>query len=99
MDATSRDANTAVEATVTSKGQVTLPRELRKRLGIQRGSRIRFSVSARGAVRVEPVLYDIEDLWRMADLGGQDSGGGADSLRPPRMTFAEMDAAKARRQW
>ena len=94
MDATSRDANTAVEATVTSKGQVTLPRELRKRLGIQRGSRIRFSVSARGAVRVEPVLYDLEDLWRMADLGGQAGG-----LMTPRMTFAEMDAAKAKRQW
>jgi hypothetical protein len=36
------------------------------------------------------VLYDLEDLWRMADFGGQAGG---------RMTFEEMDAAKARRQW
>ena len=79
-----------MEATVTSKGQVTLPKELRKRLGIQRGSRIRFSIPARGAVRVEPVLYELEDLWRMADSGRQ--AGGV-------MTFEEMDAAKARRQW
>ena len=81
---------TTVEATVTSKGQVTLPRELRKRLGIQRGSRIRFSIPTSGAVKVEPVLYDLEDLWKMADAGGQ--AGGV-------MTFDEMDAAKARRRW
>ena len=90
MNSTTQETTTAVEATVTSKGQVTLPKELRKRLGIQKGSRIRFSISARGAVRVEPVLYDLEDLWRMADLGGQAGG---------LMTFEEMDAAKARRQW
>jgi len=90
MGSTTRKTATSVEATVTSKGQVTLPRELRKRLGIQRGSRIRFSIPARGAVKVEPVLYNLEDLWRMADLGGQSGGT---------MTFEEMDAAKARRQW
>jgi len=90
MNSTTQQTATAVEATVTSKGQVTLPKELRKHLGIQRGSRIRFSIPTRGAVRVEPVLYDLEDLWRMADFGGQAGG---------RMTFEEMDAAKARRQW
>jgi AbrB family looped-hinge helix DNA binding protein len=90
MNSTAQEIPTSVEATVTSKGQVTLPRELRKHLGIQRGSRIRFSIPANGAVRVEPVLYDLEDLWKMADLGGQAGG---------LMTFEEMDAAKARRQW
>lgn len=81
---------TTVEATVTSKGQVTLPRELRKRLGIQKGSRIRFNIPANGAVKIEPVLHDLEDLWRMADQG---------SAPGKVMTFEEMDAAKARRQW
>ena len=90
MAATTPRRATTVEATVNSKGQVTLPRELRKHLGIQRGSRIRFSIPATGAVKVEPVLYDLEDLWRMADQGGQPNGV---------MTFEEMDAAKARRQW
>jgi antitoxin PrlF len=79
-----------VEAKVTSKGQVTLPRELRKRLGVQRGSRIRFSIPVSGAVQVEPVLYEFEDLWRMADQG--------DPSRSV-MTFEQMDAAKARRKW
>lgn len=81
---------TSVEATVTSKGQVTLPGKLRKRLGLQKGSRIRFSMPARGAVKVEPVLYELEDLWKMADEGGKASRV---------MTFEEMDEAKARRKW
>lgn len=42
MPSSSRDQVSIVEATVTSKGQVTLPSELRRRLGIQKGSRIRF---------------------------------------------------------
>ena len=90
MDSTTQKTATTVDATVSSKGQVTLPKELRRRFGIQRGSRIRFSIPASGAVKVEPVLYDLEDLWRMADQRGQTGGV---------MTFEEMDAAKARRQW
>lgn len=37
MPSTSHNPSTPVEARVTSKGQVTLPKELRKRLGIQKG--------------------------------------------------------------
>jgi len=90
MPSTAHNPSTTVEATVTSKGQVTLPKELRKRLGIQNGSRIRFSIPATGPVQVERVLYDLEDLWRMADEGGKPEHV---------MTFEEMDEAKARRQW
>lgn len=80
---------TTVEATVTSKGQVTLPSELRKRLGIQKGSRLRFHIPASGPVQVEPVRYTIQDLWRMADAGP----------RPTHvMSFEEMNALKARRK-
>jgi antitoxin PrlF len=80
----------ALEATVTSKGQITLPKVLRERLGLRRGSRIRFLLDTRGRLQGEPVLHDLEDLWAMAD-----------HARPPRrtMTGGEMDAAKARRRW
>jgi antitoxin PrlF len=90
MRLATRHASITVEATVTSKGQVTLPKELRNRLGIQKGAKIRFSIPASGAVEIEPVLYDLEDLWRMADQGGQPG---------TTMTFEEMNAAKARRKW
>jgi antitoxin PrlF len=83
-------AATALEATVTSKGQVTLPKKLREHLGLQKGSRLLFSIPPSGAVRVEPLRYELEDLWQMADQGGR-----ADGI----LTFEEMDAAKARRLW
>jgi antitoxin PrlF len=86
---------TTVEATVTSKGQVTLPKELRNRLGIQKGSKIRFSISDRVPVTIEPVLYDLEELWRMAD---QDTKNQGTKPKLP-MTFEEMNAAKSRREW
>ena len=79
---------TTVEATVTSKGQVTPPKELRKRLGIQDGSRIRFNIPSSGPVQVERVLYDLEDLWRWQTRGGTPG---------PLISFEEMNEAKARR--
>jgi AbrB family looped-hinge helix DNA binding protein len=90
MPSDSQNPSTTVEATVTSKGQITLPKELRKRLGIETGSRVRFNIPASGPVHVEPVLYDLEDLWRMADEGGKVG---------PVMSFEEMNEAKARRRW
>ena len=80
----------ALEATVTSKGQITLPKAIRERMGLKRGSRIRFRLDARGRLQGEPVLHDLEDLWAMADQ----------ARRPTRaMASDEMDAAKARRRW
>jgi antitoxin PrlF len=80
----------AIEATVTSKGQVTLPRALRSRLGIHTGSRIRFTLSPGGGCAVHPVLLELEDLWALADQ--------SDGPRPV-MSFEEMNAAKTRRAW
>ncbi len=80
----------AVDATVSSKGQVTLPKALREHLGIQTGSRIRFSLTAHGGFQAEPVLYDLEDLWKVSDQGTK-----AKSV----MTFEEMNTAKSRRVW
>jgi antitoxin PrlF len=81
---------TAVEATVSSKGQVTLPKALRDHLGIQTGSRIRFSLAPNGGFQASQVLHDLEDLWRMTDQAGKAKGV---------MTFEEMNEAKARRTW
>jgi antitoxin PrlF len=90
MPLSARNPSVTVEATVTSKGQVTLPKELRNHLGIQKGSKIRFSISDRVPVTVEPVLFELEDLWKMADQG----------IKPQRpMSFEEMNAAKSRREW
>jgi AbrB family looped-hinge helix DNA binding protein len=80
----------ALEATVTSKGQITLPKALRERLGLKRGSRIRFRLDAHGRLQGEPLLHDLEDLWVISD-----------QARRPRkaMTRDAMDLAKAGRRW
>lgn len=79
-----------LEATVTSKGQITLPKVLRERLGLRRGSRIRFRLDPEGRLQGDPVLHDLEDLWVMAEQ----------ARRPKHaMTWDEMDAAKAGRRW
>lgn len=90
MPSTSRKPSPTLEATVTSKGQVTLPSELRKRLGLEKGSRIRFHIPASGPVQVEPIRYTIDDLWRISDARGKPGEF---------MSFEEMDEAKARRKW
>ena len=90
MSSATHNRVTTMEATVTSKGQVTLPSELRKRLGLHKGSRIRFSIPTSGPIEVEPVRYELEDLWRIADAGPKPAGV---------MSFGEMDAAKGRRIW
>ena len=42
------------EATLTSKGQLTLPSALRQELSIETGDRLRFIKAHDGTVRIEP---------------------------------------------
>lgn len=42
-------------ATVTGKGQVTIPKEIRDRLGIEVGTKLDFQVEADGTLRVRPL--------------------------------------------
>ena len=50
------------EATVTSKGQVTLPARLRSALGIKSGDKLVFHRENGGAVRVEALTETLADL-------------------------------------
>jgi AbrB family looped-hinge helix DNA binding protein len=50
------------EAKMTSKGQITLPKEIRLKLGLQRGDRVRFIVEDDGRVRLLPAKRDISEL-------------------------------------
>jgi AbrB family looped-hinge helix DNA binding protein len=56
-----------LSATVSSRGRITLPRAVRARLGIRVGSRIRFTLAPGGGFAAHLVLYELEDLWAMAD--------------------------------
>ena len=49
-------------AKVTSKGQVTIPLEIRQKLGLEAGSRIDFILTGEGRVVVEPVRSSVKSL-------------------------------------
>jgi len=72
-----------VVATLTSKGQLTIPKIIRDALGLQEGDQVRFELDqAHGRTVMEPVRFRPEDLASFAIPGAR------------RMSFAEMEAAK-----
>ena len=46
-------------ATATSKGQLTLPKEIREHLGVHKGDRVAFRTDPSGRVWVEPATQDL----------------------------------------
>ena len=72
-------ASPCFEATFTSKGQVTIPKEVREHLRARAGSRLRFTLASDGRVMVTPAMLSIRHLFGI--LG-----------KPPqRATNEEMD--------
>ncbi|MDA8286104.1 MAG: AbrB/MazE/SpoVT family DNA-binding domain-containing protein [Actinomycetota bacterium] len=49
-------------ATVTSKGQVTIPVDVRTKLGLRPGSRLAFVPTATGGYEIHPEAASIRDL-------------------------------------
>ncbi len=84
------NAETIVEATVTSKGQVTLPKALRNHLGLKTGSRVRFTLYPKHRFKGERVMLSLEDLFKRADEGPKSKGT---------LSLEDMNRAKARRVW
>ncbi len=48
-------------ATLTSKGQVTIPAEVRQRLGLESGDRIEF-IEMDGGYAIKPAIDDVRSL-------------------------------------
>ena len=49
-------------ATLTSKGQITVPKSIRDRLNIQPGDRIHFFIEDDGTITFIPVKSDVREL-------------------------------------
>jgi AbrB family looped-hinge helix DNA binding protein len=49
-------------STLTSKGQITIPREVRERLHLKTGSRVDFIVEPSGKVVLKPVDSDFRSI-------------------------------------
>ena len=53
------------KATLTSKGQVTIPKEIRQRLGLRQGDQLIFGFDETGRLTVEPAALNL-----LGDLPG-----------------------------
>ena len=58
-------------ATVTSKGQITIPQEVRQRLSLESGDRVEFSFEADGSVKLRQVAGSVHDLFGMLRRRGR----------------------------
>ena len=49
-------------STISSKGQITIPKKIRQHLNLKRGSRIRFVLGKDGNVELTPASSPLSDL-------------------------------------
>jgi AbrB family looped-hinge helix DNA binding protein len=56
---------------VTSKGQVTIPKEVRDALRIGVGDRVSFTVRADGVVELRPETVDLQELYGLLAIKGK----------------------------
>jgi AbrB family looped-hinge helix DNA binding protein len=68
-------------ATLTSKGQITIPKEVREKLGVDAGDRLEFVEQERGVYKVVAATRDVRHLKGVVP-------------KPPRpVSVEEMNAA------
>jgi AbrB family looped-hinge helix DNA binding protein len=72
-------------STITSKGQTTIPGEIRRLLKLKAGDRVEFLVEADGKVVLVPVTVDARELKGLL------------APAPRRVSIDDMDAAIRRR--
>lgn len=57
--------------TLTAKGQVTVPRDIRERMGLKPGDKIVFALLTDGTLVVRPKTRNVSDLLGMLRKPGQ----------------------------
>ena len=72
-------------STVTSKGQVTIPKTIRDHLHVRAGDRLDFVVDEEGQVVVQAIQSRLDELWGMLHERGRRA-----------VSVEDMDAAIAR---
>jgi antitoxin PrlF len=73
-------------ATITSKGQITIPKEIRDSLMLHTGDRIDFTVTENGEMLLKPLTRRVDDLFGRLQKPGQQA-----------LTPEAMDAAIRKR--
>lgn len=66
-----RSSQESMRTKLTSKGQVTIPKEIRDRLGVKPGDKVQFFIDDRGRAVLEPTikLRDIVGILPRSEKG------------------------------
>ena len=75
------------QSTISSKGQITVPAEIRERFGLVPGTRVRFEATARGVLlrKGSGATHPVDALFGLlGDDSGKDSLELLDEQRGPR---------------
>lgn len=86
--------------TMTTKGQVTVPRDIRERLGLKSGDKMAFTLLSDGTVVMRPKTRRLADLAGLLTRPGQPSVALEEmnpSAQPPAAAPAPR-AARARKR-
>ena len=73
-------------ATLTTKGQITIPKRVRDSLRLHTGDRVEFVVRDSSEAVLRPITKSVDEVFGRLQVPGQ-----------PRVTVAEMNAAVAAR--
>ena len=68
-----------LEAKITSKGQITVPLEVRKELGVKPGDKIRFEKNSDQEITVRPVRKD-SPFEKYRGIGNPGIGSGREAV-------------------
>jgi AbrB family looped-hinge helix DNA binding protein len=87
------------EATVTSKGQITVPNDLRKALDISAGDRLRFVQARDGSIRLEArKRRRLVDIARANAFSAGEAGLDLDKTIDEAITAAMLERERRSRQ-
>lgn len=84
-------------STLSSKGQITIPREVREELGLEEGDKLEFLVEADGSVRLRPVTASARELYGLLKRPGRPPVSVDEMNRGIAEHVAEEDARTRRR--
>ena len=86
-----------VQATVTSKGQVTIPIEIRRHLGIGPADKVVFVLNGNGKVELRPVEYTLASVRGIVPaLKGRETGDFDDLIFEAMEDMADEEVRKLR---
>lgn len=85
-------------ATLTSKGQTTVPREIREGLGLEPGDRLHFTLLPNGTVIMRAKKRDVRSIAGMLHVPGRPAVSVARMNRAIAEAAAERAAAVPRRR-